>query len=107
MAGEGGRNTAQRSLMFPGELAHKYIMKFVLYVCTSYLLLWEGDVMSSFSKVFFSMDERYTDSETNYQALTWRGFVVFFCSNSCNLFTIVSLIKDRYIIYDYSGNANY
>lgn len=39
MAGEGGGNTTPRSLMFPGELAHNYIMKFVPYVCTSFTAL--------------------------------------------------------------------
>lgn len=99
MVGEGGRNTTQRSLMFLGELAQKYIMNFILCVCTSYLLLWKGEVMSSFSHVFFNVDDRYTDGKTNYQALTCRGFVVSFCCNSCNLLTILSLIEDRYIIY--------
>lgn len=103
----GWKKTTQRSLVFLGELAHKYIMNFILYICTLCLLLWKGKVISSFSKVFFNVNDRYTDDNTNCQALTWRGFVVSFCSNSYNVLTIVSLTKDRYIIYYYSGNGNY
>lgn len=66
LVGEGTRNTTQRSLMFPGKLAHKYIMNFILFMCISYLLLWKGKVISSFSTVFFNMDDRYADDKAGF-----------------------------------------
>lgn len=78
----GWRNTTQRSLMFLDELARKYVINFILYLCTSYFLLWKGKVVSSLSKGFFNVDDRYRDGKTNCQALTWMGFVVHFWSNS-------------------------
>lgn len=59
-----------------------YIINFFLCMCTSYLLLRKGQVISSFSKGFFNVDDRCRDDRTNYQALTWKGFVVHFWTNS-------------------------
>lgn len=98
LIGEGTRNTTQRSLMFPGKLAHKYIMNFILFMRTSYCSgkeRWLVHFLQCFSVWM-------TDIQ-----MTRQGSVVHFCSNCCNFLTIVSLIKDRYVIYYYNGSVNY